>query len=473
MKNITLSKNELNNLIFENVSVKILEAITQDDFETYKDKMENPERYETQAFQQIYTPDVYDSLVKKNAQFFDDDEKLSKSVRANINSGGKSDVPKRIKAVQDDITQNIRKPGDEIPNYDNMNITPNGKLSLFYQEVKRTNIGKLTMPEFKKFIEKEKKTTRVANGKPYKFFDKNLLPNTFSECPERIRVLYGSNDKGLDMRYLIKRTMLNKYEVRGDTFTYGNTKLPPNILIINLNSGTNCPNKHSCKFSKHFKHSSLNEKKTSKNTKDNQINAEVNEYGVCYAQKDEIAHTDVELRNIRNELMFERIEFNDLIRLIEEYIETSHYRVDYCRINESGDFKNEMQVKAANVIAGYLKKKYNINTSCYCNNISLIGAFTNAKNLILNASSTQFNDGATRFYFAMREPFFDDILKDKGGDNKIKQRKKANGEIQDYFICCCNCYKCALCYKTAKEAESEYGQMKGNEGKLYVYSHIH
>lgn len=209
-------------------------------------------------------------------------------------------------------------------------------------------------------------------------------------------------------------------EIKGKTFMYGNLKLPPSTMIINLTSAFDCPAADHCPF--HVEKKGEGE-------------------GGCYAGDIENQYKDTELRNLRNEYTLERLTIRELLTLLDKYIMGAPQRIKRIRLSESGDFKSQEVVDFCDKLAGHLKAKYGISTTCYTRQAF---DFTNCKNLIVNSSLTgNYIKGATRNYLVKHSKVAFDRVPD--GLQIDKEHGKAT------FKCHCDCYKCSFCYNTKEE----------------------
>ena len=209
-------------------------------------------------------------------------------------------------------------------------------------------------------------------------------------------------------------------EIKGKTFPYGNTKLPPSTMVVNLTSAFDCPAAEKCPF--HVEKTGEGE-------------------GGCYAGQTEKQYKDTELRNLRNEYTLDKLTIKELLTLLDKYIMAAPQRIKRIRISESGDFKSQEVVDFCDKIAGHLKAKYGISTTCYTRQPF---DFTKCKNLIVNSSLTgNYIKGADRNYLIKHSQAAFDKVPD--GLQIDRERGKAT------FKCHCDCYKCNFCYNTKEE----------------------
>lgn len=219
--------------------------------------------------------------------------------------------------------------------------------------------------------------------------------------------------------------------IHGKAFAYGNKKLPPSTLIVNITSSFGCPSKD-CPLAQK----------------------------ICYAKKIGKMRKNTELRDMRNQYTYPYLTVREILQLLEMYIELAPVKIHDIRIGEAGDFENQEQVDLCNKLAGHLKAKYGISTTVYTHATSL--DFSSASNLIINASSPYIK-GADRFYFARNKQF----MKQLPTTDHVSERKTNNGGHENFFKCCCDCYKCRFCYNTPEE------NGENPESKTVVYAPIH
>lgn len=201
-------------------------------------------------------------------------------------------------------------------------------------------------------------------------------------------------------------------EVKGKTFAYGNTKLPPSTMIINLTSAFNCPSEH-CPL---------------KN-------------GICYAGASEKQYANTNLRNLRNEYTLELLTVKEILHLLDLYIKGSTVKIKNIRLSESGDFKSQEVVDFCEKLARHVEAKYGIRTTCYTHQHF---DFTNCKSMIVNSSLPgKVIKGADRNYLVkFTEKAFEKVPEGLHID-------EAAGKAT--FKCHCDCYKCNFCYNRKEE----------------------
>ena len=219
--------------------------------------------------------------------------------------------------------------------------------------------------------------------------------------------------------------------LRGKTFSFGNKKLPPSTMIVNITSSFGCPSQKNCAFR-----------------------------DICYAKKLVSKYgRNAELRDMRNQFTFPYLTTREILKLLELYIEFAPIRIHDIRISEAGDFQTQEQVDFCDKIAGHLKAKYGINTTVYTNAVNL--DFSNVKNMIINASNMAVK-GADRYFLARPKSFMANIP----ATNKVSVRKVGNKE-EPFFRCCGDCHICRFCYNT-REQNGETGEVLTR-----VYEKIH
>ena len=217
--------------------------------------------------------------------------------------------------------------------------------------------------------------------------------------------------KGLDLK------------VSGKSFSYGNSKLPENIMIVNLTSAWNCPSiaAGECALGKG-----------------------------CYARRGESWQANNQLRNLRMQQVYIRklMTVKEIIQLVEAYIESAPARIKYIRISEDGDFPDQETVDFCDKLAGHLKAKYGIMTTAYtARNLD----FSGVKNMIINGSNYNVKN-PTRYFRAIPKKYWDKLpegLVLEPYDSNLPERliDTKNGT----FKCHCDCRQCNFCYKTKSE----------------------
>lgn len=218
--------------------------------------------------------------------------------------------------------------------------------------------------------------------------------------------------------------------VYGQSFTFGNTKLPPSTLVVNITDALNCPTK-SCPMR-----------------------------GICFGVKGEERWGDYQLKNLRNNNAFHTLSPKDIIKWIESYIEHAPIRITQIRISEVGDFESQEQIDFADRMAGRFEDKYGIKTTCYTHRDDL--DFSKCKHLVVNMSTPTSPQG-DRHYLACSEQMFN-TLKDgmniltkdnivPGENGKIAPLDRQFKDLlgKPYFKCHCDCVKCNFCYQTKEE----------------------
>lgn len=252
---------------------------------------------------------------------------------------------------------------------------------------------------------------RLINNGEETFISKDNL-----NAPEN--VLKKLSDNGLEI------------EVKGKVFGYGNQKLPPTTMIINLTSAFNCP----------ATNCPLHGKK-------------------CYAGKDEKLYTNTNLRNLRNEVTLDKLTIKELLKLLDMYIMSAPLRIRDIRLSESGDFKSQEVVDFCEKLAQHMEAKYGIRTTCYTHQRF---DFSNCKSMVVNSSMPKnIIKGADRNYLVVmknRREAFDKLPE---GLHIDEQKGIAT------FKCHCDCYKCRFCYNR-KEENGEHPDIRTD---VYVLEH--
>lgn len=223
-------------------------------------------------------------------------------------------------------------------------------------------------------------------------------------------------------------------QITGKTFSFGNTKVPEDTLVVNLTSAFNCPAKDNgeCKWG----------------TK-------------CYAHQTETQYDHTERRNLRNQEFLEMLSTKDILKLVETYIESSPVRLKYIRLHEDGDFKDQSVVDFCDKLAGHLKAKYGLQTAAYTHrNLDYSGL----NNIIVNASSYQIKTG-DRYFVCVSKEDWDKIPEGLNFDGQdipmysVEDKKQKIDTIHGTYKCHCDCRKCRFCYQTKEQNGEPDGNM--------------
>ena len=222
-------------------------------------------------------------------------------------------------------------------------------------------------------------------------------------------------------------------ELKGKLFSYGNSKVPENTLIINLTSAFNCPSKENgeCAWGKR-----------------------------CYAHQSEIMYHNTEYRNLRNQHVLGMLSTKELLKLLEAYIENAPLRIKFIRLHEDGDFKDQATVDFCDKIAGHLKAKYGIQTTAYTHRVL---DYSGIKNITINASSYRIKD-CDRYFIPVSPQDYakvPDGLDLSGKDIPMvsSETGKKVDTTHGTYKCPCDCRKCWFCYRT----KEQNGEPEGNK----------
>lgn len=216
-----------------------------------------------------------------------------------------------------------------------------------------------------------------------------------------------------------------KLEIVGKTFSFGNSKVPENTLLVNLTSAFNCPSK---------------------------LNGECKWGNRCYAHALERMRGAVEARNIRNQVALSKLSVKELLKLVEAYIENAPIRIKYIRLHEDGDFKDQETLDFCNTMAGHLKAKYGIQTVAYTHRVL---NYSGIDNITINGSSYDIKD-CDRYFIPVSPEDYDKIpdgLDFSGKDIPMKSSEtgKKVDTTHGTYKCPCDCRKCFFCYRTKAE----------------------
>jgi len=201
------------------------------------------------------------------------------------------------------------------------------------------------------------------------------------------------------MKKIIRITQEEVFpEFSGQVFSYGNKKLPESTMIVNLTSAQNCPAKQLglCLVP-----------------------------DVCYAQKCERIYKLYRQKNLLVEDWLVRCPEEEIIRLLDAYIQGAKMKISHLRIDEAGDFRDQNQIDQWNRICGYLKQKYGIISYTYTARSDL--DFRSANNIIVNASRPGVK-GSIRMFLCTPRDRFDQLQPDR-----------------NHYKCPGDCKRCQMC----------------------------
>lgn len=173
-------------------------------------------------------------------------------------------------------------------------------------------------------------------------------------------------------------------EYKGQAFTYGNSKLPKSTLIVNLSSAENCPSRKRglCEIE-----------------------------DKCYARRCERIYPNYKKKNLIVEEWFNSASDEDIIDLMDAYIEDAPVKITQCRLNEAGDFRDQKQVRQMNRVAKHFKKTRGIQTYTYTHRSDL--DFSKADSIVVNGSRPDVK-GAVREYKCLPRREYDQMKIGKG-----------------------------------------------------------
>ena len=243
----------------------------------------------------------------------------------------------------------------------------------------------------------------IGNKKNEKKFGKESIPEDYAETLAK----YGM-----------------KVEIKGKTFSYGNTKVPENTLIVNFTSAFNCPAKNGdCQWGKR-----------------------------CYAHQTELQYDGTEYRNLRNQHVLKMLTPKELLKLVEAYIENAPIKIKYIRLSEDGDFPDQETVDFCDKLAGHLKAKYGIQTTAYTHRTL---DYSNVRNITINGSSYRVKN-CDRYFIPVAPKDWErvpDGLDLSGKDipmTSVETGLKVD-TTHGTYKCPCDCRKCFFCYRTKEQ----------------------
>lgn len=263
--------------------------------------------------------------------------------------------------------------------------------------------------DYKKEVEAlQKRTTKELQAR--------YMADTGRDTPFMPKKELGKVANTKDMAKKLKDGM--EIGVKGKTFAFGNTKLPEDIMIVNLTSAWNCPalQNGECPFG-----------------------------NVCYAKANEKFHTDLQLRNLRNQFAFKYMTTKEILQLLEAYIEAAPARIRAIRISEDGDFPDQKTLDFCDKLAGHLKAKYGILTIAYTHRRL---DYSNIKNIIINASDYSIMNPTRYFISIAREEW---AKLPEGLTFDVQEPIKGINAENGVFKCNCDCRTCGFCYNTKEE----------------------
>ena len=227
-------------------------------------------------------------------------------------------------------------------------------------------------------------------------------------------------------------------ELKGKSFSFGNMKVPEDVMIINLTSAWNCPTTaDECPFK-----------------------------GVCYARKEEGGPmANLQLRNLRNQHIYKYLTTKEILKLIETYIEQAPVRIRYIRISEDGDFPDQDTLNFCDKLAGHIKAKYGIQTAAYTHRQL---DYSGVKNIIINASDYRIKD-ATRYFICTDKESWSNLPEGMSDGNTNPGGIDTSNGV---FKCHCDCRKCYFCYRTKEQNGEPEGpitvveELRGNQEEV-------
>ena len=283
-----------------------------------------------------------------------------------------------------------------------------GKKKNEYRNTGKSRYGE-TWGDYKKEIE-------ALQNRFTKEVQDRYMADTGRKTPRIPKKELGKISGSNDVNQKLKNGM--DIEIKGKTFAFGNTKLPENIMIVNLTSAWNCPSLQNgeCPFG-----------------------------DVCYAKAGENRNTDVQLRNLRNQFAFKYLTTREILELLEKYIENAPARIKAIRISEDGDFPDQKTLDFCDKLAGHLMAKYGILTTAYTHRHL---DYSNIRNIVVNASSYAITN-PTRYFISIDPKEWAKVP--DGLTFNIQEPIKGIHTENGVFKCNCDCRTCGFCYKTKEE----------------------
>ena len=215
-------------------------------------------------------------------------------------------------------------------------------------------------------------------------------------------------------------------EIKGKTFSYGNSKVPENTLIINLTSAFNCPSMKNgdCKWGRER----------------------------CYAHDTETQYDKTEYRNLRNQHFLKMLTPKEILQLLEVYIENAPLKIRYIRLHEDGDFQDQETIDFCDKLAGHIKAKYGIQTTAYTHRKL---DYSNIHNMIIIGSSYKIKN-CDRYFIPVSAKDWKKVPEglDLSGKDIPMLSAETNKKVDTThgtFKCPCDCRKCFFCYRTKEQ----------------------
>lgn len=212
-------------------------------------------------------------------------------------------------------------------------------------------------------------TTTDSNSNSTEYVSKNIPSqveiHNYADLIESIKAVETAHDLSLIIKEHVK---------------CGNNKLPDDVMIFNIGSATDCPNL---------------------GTKHCQVGDD------CYALKDErLWGYPLDYRR-RQQIIWDSFPGPFLAEAFELILDRKRNNIDFMRLNESGDFRDEQDLVKAEIISSHLLETHDIRTFTYSASDYLDWSI--AETLTLNASNANFEHADQRFHvYSDDDPDMDD-----------------------------------------------------------------
>jgi hypothetical protein len=147
-----------------------------------------------------------------------------------------------------------------------------------------------------------------------------------------------------DKAGILAELLMNGHKGVSGYLTFGNNKVSKNTGIFNMNSATDCPNAAS--------------------DKDNPTETGVCQvpFAACYAHKSENVYPDALKKRRLQEYLWDNVSAEVFAKAFRRVKERKRSSFEHLRVSESGDFRNDNDIKKWDKIARRLDSEINVYT---------------------------------------------------------------------------------------------------------------
>lgn len=147
-----------------------------------------------------------------------------------------------------------------------------------------------------------------------------------------------------DKAGILAELLMNGHKGVSGYLTFGNNKVAKNTGIFNMNSATDCPNAAS--------------------DKDNPTETGVCQvpFAACYAHKSENVYPDALKKRRLQEYLWDNVSAEVFAKAFRRVKERKRSSFEHLRVSESGDFRNDNDIKKWDEIARRLDSEINVYT---------------------------------------------------------------------------------------------------------------